>query len=152
MGTNQISDIVTTRFGYHIIKLNEKIPKAKEKPPQEPTPPAMAGTRPASRSESHAFPENWREAEQKLAELLGMPTLPADQDKTTPTGGQLAYSFKPKDPSHGIAEIERVCGAPHRVYDDQKEKTYVWGRLGCKTQNGQTVDQLTVVYSITTWK
>jgi peptidyl-prolyl cis-trans isomerase C len=29
LGTNQISDIVTTQFGYHIIKLNEKIPAKK---------------------------------------------------------------------------------------------------------------------------
>jgi peptidyl-prolyl cis-trans isomerase C len=29
LGTNQVSDIVTTRFGYHIIKLNEKIPAKK---------------------------------------------------------------------------------------------------------------------------
>jgi peptidyl-prolyl cis-trans isomerase C len=26
MGTNQISDVVTTRFGYHVIKLLQKIP------------------------------------------------------------------------------------------------------------------------------
>ena len=29
LGTNQVSDIVTTQFGYHIIKLNEKIPAKK---------------------------------------------------------------------------------------------------------------------------
>jgi peptidyl-prolyl cis-trans isomerase C len=29
LGTNQISDIVTTRYGYHIIKLSEKIPARK---------------------------------------------------------------------------------------------------------------------------
>jgi parvulin-like peptidyl-prolyl isomerase len=29
LNTNQVSDIVTTRFGYHIIKLNEKIPAKK---------------------------------------------------------------------------------------------------------------------------
>jgi peptidyl-prolyl cis-trans isomerase C len=29
LGTNQISDIITTRFGYHIIKLSEKIPAKK---------------------------------------------------------------------------------------------------------------------------
>jgi peptidyl-prolyl cis-trans isomerase C len=29
LGTNQISDIVTTQFGYHIIKLSEKIPARK---------------------------------------------------------------------------------------------------------------------------
>jgi peptidyl-prolyl cis-trans isomerase C len=29
LGTNQISDIVTTQFGYHIIKLSEKIPAKK---------------------------------------------------------------------------------------------------------------------------
>ena len=29
LGTNQVSDIVTTRFGYHIIKLSEKIPAKK---------------------------------------------------------------------------------------------------------------------------
>ncbi len=29
LGTNQISDIVTTRFGYHIIKVSEKIPAKK---------------------------------------------------------------------------------------------------------------------------
>ena len=29
LGTNQVSDIVTTRFGYHIIKLSEKIPARK---------------------------------------------------------------------------------------------------------------------------
>jgi peptidyl-prolyl cis-trans isomerase C len=29
LNTNQVSDIVTTRFGYHIIKLNEKIPARK---------------------------------------------------------------------------------------------------------------------------
>jgi peptidyl-prolyl cis-trans isomerase C len=29
LGTNQVSDIVTTRFGYHIIKLDEKIPAKK---------------------------------------------------------------------------------------------------------------------------
>ena len=29
LGTNQISDIVTTQFGYHIIKLDEKIPAKK---------------------------------------------------------------------------------------------------------------------------
>ena len=29
LSTNQVSDIVTTRFGYHIIKLNEKIPARK---------------------------------------------------------------------------------------------------------------------------
>jgi len=29
LSTNQVSDIVTTRFGYHIIKLNEKIPAKK---------------------------------------------------------------------------------------------------------------------------
>jgi peptidyl-prolyl cis-trans isomerase C len=29
LGTNQVSDIITTRFGYHIIKLNEKIPAKK---------------------------------------------------------------------------------------------------------------------------
>jgi parvulin-like peptidyl-prolyl isomerase len=29
LGTNQVSDIITTRFGYHIIKLSEKIPARK---------------------------------------------------------------------------------------------------------------------------
>ncbi len=29
MQTNQVSDIVTTRFGFHIIKLSEKIPAKK---------------------------------------------------------------------------------------------------------------------------
>ena len=29
MNTNQISDIVTTQFGYHILKLSEKIPAKK---------------------------------------------------------------------------------------------------------------------------
>ena len=29
LGTNQVSDIITTRFGYHIIKLSEKIPAKK---------------------------------------------------------------------------------------------------------------------------
>src|ERR1035441_7982101 len=29
LGTNQVSDIITTRFGYHIIKLLEKIPAKK---------------------------------------------------------------------------------------------------------------------------
>ena len=29
LNTNQVSDIVTTRFGYHIIKLSEKIPARK---------------------------------------------------------------------------------------------------------------------------
>jgi len=29
LGTNQVSDIVTTQFGYHIIKLNEKLPAKK---------------------------------------------------------------------------------------------------------------------------
>jgi len=29
LGTNQVSDIVTTRYGYHIIKLSEKIPAKK---------------------------------------------------------------------------------------------------------------------------
>jgi peptidyl-prolyl cis-trans isomerase C len=29
LSTNQVSDIVTTRFGYHIIKLNEKLPAKK---------------------------------------------------------------------------------------------------------------------------
>jgi parvulin-like peptidyl-prolyl isomerase len=29
LGTNQVSDIVTTRYGYHIIKLSEKIPARK---------------------------------------------------------------------------------------------------------------------------
>ena len=29
LNTNQVSDIVTTRFGYHIIKLSEKIPAQK---------------------------------------------------------------------------------------------------------------------------
>lgn len=29
LGTNQVSDIVTTRFGYHVIKLSEKIPARK---------------------------------------------------------------------------------------------------------------------------
>ena len=29
LGTNQVSDVVTTQFGYHIIKLNEKLPAKK---------------------------------------------------------------------------------------------------------------------------
>jgi peptidyl-prolyl cis-trans isomerase C len=29
LGTNQVSDVVTTQFGYHVIKLSEKFPAAK---------------------------------------------------------------------------------------------------------------------------
>jgi len=90
----------------------------------------------------------WREAEHKLCDLIGLPYLPFTLDRQKRTG-VLGYSVTAERVNLTDERIKKVCGNPTYHIDGDKiySGTY-YGRVGYKIKAGRLLPDLWVFYAI----